>query len=430
MNLTEYASTWPRLKHVRTPPNPGNPWGVQPAGYLSNGRKSGTAASGDLIQLNLCANRMVKVKSCFVTAHPPADPVTLDRASIRVFDLDHGKDDGKNQHMGPEVMQFSCPGGNFQLHGSELESNTAPRGEFMVHMDDTTRALERPHDSSHVSPTGLQIHTFDCPPAGKLVTLWSSRFGKGSDNPTDTANLDQLQEQSMVIINYVNVDCFDVTLANLPAVYEEGTAQAIDDGGYAIQRLKNSEEIEEGDSTWQLDTGECPPLESGRNWLMSGLKGDGSYKCASPPPAPPSPPEFIEEVVCTNVDFVRATLDIQNLGGDQYCCVECTTDTTKLCCPSRNVDGPVRPPAYAPRRRARACTIAHPPLVPLPPTSGTVVVHPPLFPFIHSTLWKSTKMSTSTQTCAKPTFQSCSAPRRISKWMGSRRTPMPARPRS
>ena len=66
MNLTEYASTWPRLKHVRTPPNPGNPWGVQPAGYLSNGRKSGTAASGDLIQLNLCANRMVKVKSCFV----------------------------------------------------------------------------------------------------------------------------------------------------------------------------------------------------------------------------------------------------------------------------------------------------------------------------------------------------------------------------
>ena len=288
MNLTEYSSTWPQLA------KPGSldksPWGVKSGGYLNNGRKTGTFDSGDLLQLNLCANRMLKIKSCFVTGTLFSDPVTLSKASIRIFDIDHGKDRGANQEMGPEVMQFSCPGGSFKLHGSEVEEDS-PSGQFMVHMDDTTRALKRPTDPTDISPAGLQVHTFDCPPAGKLVTLWSSRFGKAEDSPTDTGNLDQMQEQSMVIVNYVNVDCFDMTLANLPAVYEVGTAQAIEDEGVAIQRLQNSEEINEGDVTWKLDQGECAFGQSGRNWLMAGLKGpQGSDKCESPPPSPPMPP--------------------------------------------------------------------------------------------------------------------------------------------
>ena len=284
MNLTEYSSTWPQLK---TGSLKKNPWGVKPAGYLNNGFKTGTFDSGNIIQLNLCANRMVKIKSCFVTA---SDPVTLSKASIRIFDIDHGKDEGANQEAGPEVMQFSCPGGSFTLHGNDVEEDS-PSTEFMVNMDDTTRALQRPTDPTDISPAGLQVHTFDCPPAGKLVTLWSSRFGKGEDNPTDTDNLDQIQEQSMVTVNYVNVDCFDITLANLPAVFEAGTAQAIEDQGVAIQRLHNSEEVNVGDATWKLGQGECAFGQSGRNYLMAGLKGpEGSEKCESPPPPAPSPP--------------------------------------------------------------------------------------------------------------------------------------------
>ena len=337
MNISQYTSTWPQLAKAGSLNK--NPWGVKPAGYLNNGRKTGTFDSGDILQLNLCANRMVKIKSCFVTAHPPSDPVTLSKASIRIFDLDHGKDEGANQDMGPEAIQFACPGGSFKLHGSEVEEDS-PSSEFMVHMDDTTRALERPTDPTDISPNGLQVHTFDCPPAGKLVTMWSSRFGKGEDNPTDTQNLDQIQEQSMVIVNYANVDCFDITLANLPAVYEEGTAQAIADQGFAIQRLQNSEEIDEGDVTWKLDQGECAFDQSGRNWLLAGLKGpEGSDKCESPPPSPPSTPVAEEGIVCTNVDFDTATLDVSNMGGSQYCCVECADDTSKLCCPTRNNKG-------------------------------------------------------------------------------------------
>ena len=288
MNVTEYSPTWPQLAKTSSRDNP---WGVDPAGYLHNGRKAGGFDSGDHLQLNLCANRMLKTKSCFVAKGPaPSNPVTLSKASIRIFDVDHGKDRGTTQEVGTGVVQFTCPGGSFKLHGIETEKGS-PAGEFMVHMDDTTMALKRPTDPTDISPAGLQVHTFDCPPAGKLVTLWSSRFGKAEDIPTDTGNLDQIQEQSMVIVNYVNVDCFDMTLANLPAVYEVGTAQAIEDEGVAIQRLQNSEEINEGDVTWKLDQGECAFGQSGRNWLMAGLKGpQGSDKCESPPPSPPMPP--------------------------------------------------------------------------------------------------------------------------------------------
>jgi hypothetical protein len=45
---------------------------------------------------------------------------------VRFFDLDHGK----NPDMGPEVIQFKCPGGTFTLYGNEQAgqpiSNLAP----------------------------------------------------------------------------------------------------------------------------------------------------------------------------------------------------------------------------------------------------------------------------------------------------------------
>ena len=272
MNVTEYSPTWPQLARSSSGDNP---WGVDPAGYLHNGRKSGGFDSEDLLQLNLCANRMLKTKSCFVAKGPaPSDPVTLSKASIRIFGLDHRKDQGSTEDLGTGVVQFTCPGGNFKLHGMEAEIGS-PAGEFMVHMDDTTMALKRPTDPTDISPAGLQVHTFDCPPAGKLVTLWSSRSGNGGD-------------EGVVIVNYVNVDCFDITVANLRvALPTSRSRQAIEAHGLALQRLRNSEEIYQDDPTWKLDQGECAFGQSGRNWLMAGLKGrDGSNECEPPPPKP------------------------------------------------------------------------------------------------------------------------------------------------
>ena len=272
MNVTEYSPTWPQLAKSSSGDNP---WGVDPAGYLHNGRKSGGFDSEDLLQLNLCANRMLKTKSCFVAKGPaPSDPVTLSKASIRIFGLDHRKDQGSTEDLGTGVVQFTCPGGNFKLHGMEAEIGS-PAGEFMVHMDDTTMALKRPTDPTDISPAGLQVHTFDCPPAGKLVTLWSSRSGNGGD-------------EGVVIVNYVNVDCFDITVANLRvALPTSRSRQAIEAHGLALQRLRNSEEIYQDDPTWKLDQGECAFGQSGRNWLMAGLKGrDGSDECEPPPPKP------------------------------------------------------------------------------------------------------------------------------------------------
>jgi hypothetical protein len=46
-NLSEYTPTWPVQGGIR--------------GYLNNGRKAGTSMANDLIQLNLCANRILKM---------------------------------------------------------------------------------------------------------------------------------------------------------------------------------------------------------------------------------------------------------------------------------------------------------------------------------------------------------------------------------
>merc|ERR1719506_1460366 len=154
---------------------------------------------------------MVKVKACFVDEDD--DEVMMSQASLRFFDIDHGvPQEGEDEHMGPEVFQFQCPGGTFELYGLEVED--PDDGEFLVNMDTKTKTLEFSHDEAP-SPNDLQVHRYDCPPAGEWVTLWSSRTGNGKDNPTDLTNLNKVQEQSMVVVNYVNTDCFQVILANL-----------------------------------------------------------------------------------------------------------------------------------------------------------------------------------------------------------------------
>ena len=57
------------------------------------------------------------------------------------------------------------------------------------------------------------------------------------------------------------------------------------------------------------------------------------------PTAAPTQAPTIQYDVCNELDFAGATLSLSNLGGDQYCCKK---KGTKLFCPSRDANGPVR----------------------------------------------------------------------------------------
>ena len=88
-------------------------------------------------------------------------------------------------------------------------------------MSNGSKALERP-DNGENTVNGLPVHIYDCPD-DEWVTLWSSKVGKGSDNPTEaTIPLDPLlgptQERSMVQVNFTNVDCFQVNFADRKSV--------------------------------------------------------------------------------------------------------------------------------------------------------------------------------------------------------------------
>ena len=72
-NLTEYSPVWPVQG--------GN------AGYLNNGRKTGKTTANDLVQINLCANRVLQLESCFVDASTADTAVALSTAAVRFFDL-------------------------------------------------------------------------------------------------------------------------------------------------------------------------------------------------------------------------------------------------------------------------------------------------------------------------------------------------------
>ena len=221
-NISEYSPTWPRLGTGF------DDYGQQlaritstqaAAGYLSNGRKTGKLLADDLVQLNLCADRFVKTSSCFLDDDDEA--VKMQHAAVRFFDIDHGSQPG----MGPEVMQFICNGGTFTLYG--LEQEDEGEGEFLVHVDRKTKALERP-DTGEKTINGLPVHVYDCPSEdGALVTLWSSRTGKGVDNPKSAVTpalvpgpLGMAQERGMIQVNFSDVKCVHVTFANLPLDYQ------------------------------------------------------------------------------------------------------------------------------------------------------------------------------------------------------------------
>ena len=296
-NLTEYFPVWPVLGTCSTDRCNSKEFtrdhasgdSLKPAGYLNNGRKTGTVQANDLLQINLCSNRMLALEACFVD--DDNDAVVLSNTALRFFDIDHGK----NYATGPEVMQFMCTGGTFTLYG--FEKDGTEDAEFLVHMSTNAQALERP-DTGELTVNGLPIHVYDCP-TNEWVTIWSSRIGKGKDNPTSSV-IDQnddygkQQEQSMVQIDFVEQDCMKVSFANMPLAYHvhlEDTADM-----EKIDRLYASLELTPTNYP-DIGHGACPYDQSGRNWLFAGLKSETRRDC-TPPPSPPPPPPPPQAPTC------------------------------------------------------------------------------------------------------------------------------------
>ena len=153
---------------------------------------------------------MVKFESCFQREN--GDAVTLKEATIRLFDVDQKK---RAWQMGPEVMQFWCPGGTFSLFG-RAPTPQDPASTLGTHPYVSYNVGDPILEEPKFTTNGLTKRTWACP-KDEPVTIWSKRTGDAMDNPltsnSDSHNLKQ--ETSTVEVNYQHVSCFDFTMANL-----------------------------------------------------------------------------------------------------------------------------------------------------------------------------------------------------------------------
>jgi hypothetical protein len=252
-NVTEYSPAWPQAR-------PHKSQHLTPMkGYLFNGRKSDDSLLEDAIQLNVCGDTYVTAQYCF--EHASGEAITMERAAIRIFDIDHGKNTALK---GPEVVQFKCTGGSFSIFGD------APDLLFK------SLTVGKPINVEHgYTKNGLTRTTFACP-NDEFVTLWSRRYGDAADNPKNVSmgSLDRLQELSMIMVNFSNVECFNVTFANMPESYHQDRWDMVSRaaGGNPL----NSSFAITPHNFPDLAVGECPPGQTGRNFMISG-KYDVDY---------------------------------------------------------------------------------------------------------------------------------------------------------
>jgi hypothetical protein len=258
-NVSAYYPVWPKAD----PADPGK-LSTSSRGYLDNGLKSGERISDDLFQLNVCRNRRVKTSFCF--RNSAGQKVTMERAAYRIFDVDHSATPYWN---GPETFQFNCTGGTFSVFGDHPYMN----------YDKPPVLVER-----GVTINGQDKLTYLCPENDLPVTMWSGRAAEATDNPTSSSldTLTKVMESSMVLINYANVDCFDITFASMPPNYhqlpwtnpttKEGSP-GFDEGlnASAGGNPLNSSTLLIPANFPGLEEGDCSSSEGGRSWLMAGL---------------------------------------------------------------------------------------------------------------------------------------------------------------
>ena len=281
-------------------------------GYLYNGRKSAYQLTKNLLELNLCQSKVLKVDACFEQTETD-EPVRMDHAMLRIFDLDHQSN--AKPKIGPEVVQFNCAGGTFALFRDTADSKP-PYVSYNA---------GQPTESDTAVATVKKL-TYTCPV--DRVTVWSSMEGTDADNPADTSSLTPHQEQKSLLISFKDVECAELTFGILPNQYRQGRVLckpgnskknnckgAAANGGIEQNRVAYpfKKAIDGGnplngtlelnvDNFPGLSTGACPAATSGRNWLFTTWMDETMAACppsapppsvpppSPPPPSPPSPP--------------------------------------------------------------------------------------------------------------------------------------------
>ena len=280
-NITDYSPTWPQAKGD-------DPQELEKMGYLYNGGKADGALADDLLQVNLCSGRWVQTEMCFTTKVADETrmvgfrnvPVKMRRVAIRVFDIDHSS--GMENLRGPEAFQFNCSGGTFSLFG---ESNEHPYVSY--------NAGEPVINETWADLKGNFKKTYLCPDNDEPVTVWSRKRDVPPPTSSDLASLSKEQEQAMVLIEYVGVECMRFTLASMPHKYQQQAYSVTDSSGmvheHAAWPLKKASEggnplntskplrpaetcTDEavGEDFCDLTNKMCEPAGGGRNWLLAG----------------------------------------------------------------------------------------------------------------------------------------------------------------
>ena len=172
-------------------------------GYLYNGRKSARQLSADLLEVNLCQSKVLKLDACFKRTATD-EPVRMDHIMLRIFDLDHQA----RPSVGPEVVQFNCAGGTFAV----FRDTADPKPPYVSYN------AGQPTESDTAVATVKKL-TYTCP--DDRVTVWSRMDGTDADNPADTSSLTPEQEQKSLLISFKDVECAELTFGILPNQYRQ-----------------------------------------------------------------------------------------------------------------------------------------------------------------------------------------------------------------
>ena len=268
-NLTTYHPQYPQYHEDGTVDHSQESW-------LGNGQKDEHRISEGLIQLNQCNERSLDALICFVEVDHKA--IFMHDVRIRLFDFDMGKY-RKTKKRGPEAVQFSCPGGFFEVYGDSPPYISWPAGKPVS----VTR---------NGTYNGLTVHRYKCPDIHP-VTMWARLDGTHADNPTtpDLSSLTAGQEMRMVLIEFKESQCVPMTFASMPARYrqvEEGWPLTdASNGGNPLNGTRKLDYAHFED----LKDEPCEWHGSGRNIQLSGYFDQSDVRmCAHPPPAASPPP--------------------------------------------------------------------------------------------------------------------------------------------
>ena len=119
-NASSYYPVYPQYDAKKGKPK----LSLMREGWMANGQKNEGKFSDGLLQINQCNNKVMTAKICFISVENK--PLYMKSGRVRIFDIDMGADP---RRLGPEAVQFRCPGGTFETYGDSPENLLRPRDQ-------------------------------------------------------------------------------------------------------------------------------------------------------------------------------------------------------------------------------------------------------------------------------------------------------------